>query len=63
MELVEETEFIWILSFYALSKIRLDRQRSFRKILLIFSWDINLNQGPVHGTQNENLLHVRPFYD
>ena len=23
----------------------------------MLSWDINLNPGPVHGIQNENLLH------
>ena len=50
------------MSFYALSKIHLDRYGSFRKILLIFSWNENLNLGPVHGIQNENLLHVLPFH-
>ena len=33
------------------------------KFLLILSWDINLNPGPVHGNQSENLLHVLPFHD
>ena len=51
------------LSVYALSKIDLDRYRSFRKILLILSWDINLNPGPVYWVQNENLLHVLSFYE
>ena len=26
-----------------------------------YTWDIN--PGPVHGNQNENLLHVLPFHD
>ena len=39
------------------------RYGTFRKILLILSWDINLNPGTVHGIQNENLLHVLPFHD
>ena len=29
----------------------------------ILSWDISLNPGPVHGSQNENLLQVLPFHD
>ena len=61
MELVEKTELLRRFSAYALSKTHLDRYRSFRKILLILSWDINLNPGPVHGIHNENLLHVLPF--
>ena len=63
MELVEKTELIRRLSFYALSKIHLDSQRSFCKILHILTWDINLNQGPVHRIQNENLLQVVLFHD
>ena len=63
MELVEKTELLRRLSVYALSEIHLDRYRSFCKILLILSWDINLNPGPVHGIQNENLLHALPFHD
>ena len=63
MELVEKTELLRRLSVYALSKIHLDRYRSFRKILVILSRDINLNPGPVHGIQNENLFHVLPFHD
>ena len=63
MELVEKTELLRRSSVYVLSKIHLDRHRSFHKILLIFSWDINLNPGPVHGIQNENLLQVLPFHD
>ena len=35
----------------------------FFKVSLKFSWDINLNPGPVHEIQNENLLHVPPLYD
>ena len=62
MELVK-TDLWRILSFYALSKIHLDRHGSFRKNLLIFSWDINLNPGPVRGIKNENLLHVLLFHD
>ena len=50
MELVEKTELLSRLSVCALSRIHLDRYRSFCKILLILSWDINLNPGPVHGT-------------
>ena len=63
MELVEKTELLRRLSVYALSKIHLDRYGSFLKILLILSWDINTNPRPVHGIQNENLLHVFPFHD
>ena len=64
MELVEEkTELLRRLSVYALSKVHLDRYGSFCKILLIVSWDINLHPGTVHGTQNENLLHVLPFHN
>ena len=63
MEMVEKTELLRRLSFYALSKIHLDRYGSFCKILFIFSWNENLNLGPVHGIQNENLLHVLPFHD
>ena len=63
MELVEKTELSRRLSVYALSKIHLDRYEPFHKILLILSWDINLNSGPAHGIQNENLLHVLPFQD
>ena len=53
MDLVEKTELLRRLPVYALSKIHLDRYGSFRKILLILSWDINLNLWPVHGIQNE----------
>ena len=63
MELVEKTELLRRLSVYALSKIHLDRYGSFCRILLILSWDINVNAGPVHGIQNENLLHVLRFHD
>ena len=63
MELVEKTELLRRLSFYALLKIHLDRYGSFRKILLPLSWVINLISGPVYGIQNENLLHVLPFLD
>ena len=63
MELVEKTELLRRLSVYALSKIHLDRYGSFHKILLIISWNINLNPGPVYGIQDENLHHVLPFYD
>ena len=63
VELVEKTELLRRLSVYALSKIHLDRYGSFRKILLILSWDINLNPGPVHGIQNGNLLYVLQFHD
>ena len=45
MEVVEKTELLRRLSVYTLSKIHLDRYRSFRQILLIPSWDINLNPG------------------
>ena len=31
--------------------------------MLTLSWSINLNHLPVHGIQNENLLHVLPFHD
>ena len=51
------------LSVYALSKILFNRYGSFLKILLIFSWDINFNPGPVHGIQKENLFHKLPFHD
>ena len=27
----------------------------------MLSWDINLNPGPVHGIQNESLLHLLSF--
>ena len=63
MELVEKTELLRRLSVYALSKIHLDRYKPFRKILLILSWDTNLNPGSVYGIQNENLLYVLPFHD
>ena len=49
MEMVEKTELIRRLSFYALSKIHQDRYRSFLKIFLLLSWDINLNPGSGHG--------------
>ena len=52
MELVEKTESLRRLSFYALTKFNLDRYRSFRKILLILFWDINLNPGLVHGMKS-----------
>ena len=52
LSLVEKTELLKRLSVYALSKV-----------LLILSWHINLNSGPVHEIQNENLLHVLPFHD
>ena len=58
-----KTDLWRILSFYALSKIHLDRHGSFRKNILIFSWDINLNPGRVRGIKNENLLHVLLFHD
>ena len=61
MELVEKAELLRRLSLYALSKIHLDKYGSFRKILLILSWDINLNPG--HGIQNKNLLHVLLFHE
>ena len=63
LELVEKTELLRRLRVYALSKIHLDRYGSFLKILLILSWNINLNPGPVHGIQNKNLLHVLSFHD
>ena len=63
MKLAEKTELLRRLSVYALSKIHLDRNGSFRKILLILSWDVNLTLGPVHGVQNETLLHVLPFHE
>ena len=63
MELIEKTELLRILSAYALPKIHLDRYGSFRKILLILSWDIHLNSEPVHGIQIEHLLHVLLFHD
>ena len=63
VELVEKTELLRRLTVYALSKIHLDRYQSFGKILLILSWDINLNPGASCGIQNENLLHVLPFHD
>ena len=50
------------MSIYALSKIHLGKYGSFLKIMLILSWGINLNPVPVHGIQNENLLHVLPFH-
>ena len=49
MKLVEKTELLRRLSAYALSKIHLDRNGSFGKILLILSWDVDRNLGPVHG--------------
>ena len=61
-ELIEKTELLRRLSVYALSKFHLDRYGSFRKILLTLSWHINLNPGPVHGIQNENLLDVLLFF-
>ena len=54
MEFVEKTELLRRLSVNALWKIHLNRYGSFCKILLILSWDINLNPGPIHGIQNEN---------
>ena len=62
MELVEKTE-LFKRPFYALSKVNLGRYGSFRKILLILSWDINLNPGLVQGSQHETLLHVLPLDD
>ena len=59
MELVEKTESLRRLSFYALTKFSLDRYRSFRKILLILSWDINLNPGLVYGLQSEKCAIFR----
>ena len=49
MKLVEKTELLRRLSVFALSKIHLDRNGSFGKILIILSWYVNLNLGPVHG--------------
>ena len=63
MELVEKTELLRRLYIYALSKIHLDRYGSFHYILPILSWNINLTPGPVHGIQNENLLHMLSFHD
>ena len=63
MKVVDKTELLRRLFFYALSKIHLDRYGSFLKVLLILSYDINLNLGPVHGIQNENLLHTLSFHD
>ena len=54
MELVEKTD-LFKRSFYVLSKVDLSRYGSFRKILLILSWDINLNPRPVQGSQHETL--------
>ena len=56
MELVEETELLRRLCDYALPKIHLDRYGSFHKILLILSWKMNLNPGPVLGIQKLLLL-------
>ena len=63
MELTEKNELLRRLSFYALSKIHLDLHLSFCNILLTLSWDVNFNPEPVHGSQNENLLHVIPFHN
>ena len=63
MELVEKTELFRRFSVYALPKIHLETHRSFCKILLILSRNINLNPEPMHGFQNENLLQVILFYD
>ena len=63
MKLVEKTELLRRFCDYALSKIHFDRYGSFHKILLIFSWDMNLNPGSVHGNQIGNLLHVLLFHD
>ena len=63
MKLVETIELLRRLFVYGLSKIHLDRYGSLRKILLLLSCDINLNPGPAHGIQNENLLHVLSFHD
>lgn len=60
---MRKTEVLRRLSAYPLSKIHLDRYRSFGKILLILSWVINLNWEPVHGIQNEYLLHILLFHD
>ena len=35
----------------------------FCKILLALSWDINFNPVPVHGIEDENMIHVLPRYD
>ena len=45
----EKIELLRRLPVCALSKIYLDRYGCFLKILLVLSWDINLNLGPVHG--------------
>ena len=63
LELVRKTDLSRRLSFYALSKIHLDRHGSLRKILLIISRDINLNPRLVRGIKNKNLLPVLLFYD
>ena len=63
MELIEKAELLRRLPVYALSMINLDGNGSFRKILLILSWNINLNSGTVRGIQNKNLLYVLPFHD
>ena len=62
MDLVEKTKLLRRLSVCALSKTHLDRYGSFLKIWLILSWDLNLDSGPVHGIQKENLLHVLSFH-
>ena len=62
IKLADKTELLGRLSVYALSKIHLDKYESFRKILLILSWDMNLNTEPVHGIQNENLLQVLLYF-
>ena len=48
MELVEKTELLRRLSVYALPKIHLVGKGSFRNVLLILSWDINLNLGQMY---------------
>ena len=58
MELDDKTELLRRLSFYVLSKINLGRYGLFHKILLVMSWDINLNQGPLDSPQNENVLQI-----
>ena len=58
MELDDKTELLRRLSFYVLSKINLGRYGLFHKILLVMSWDINLNQGPLDSPQNENVLKI-----
>lgn len=62
MELAEKTKSLRRLSVCALPKTHLDRYGSFRKIWLILSRDLNIDSGPVHGIQKENLLHVLSFY-